>query len=359
MIIIIALFAIQAWSLRWASKEDRPIIGVLTACSFYYCVAGTYYDVYYIDSRFAGVQWRPEGVIFAGQILCFATLLLTLWIIKLPDIFGRGANPKPAGWQTSARADQGHLSLAFWILLLVGFASSAYVLKNGSFAATAYMQGSDPYMLIALTVSDMLVPIAVYVIATQGYSAFAFGLIGYFIFYSVLVGFRYKLALLGLPILLDQILGARPLRTKVITLSIVGVGGFALFTVMTLYRSKFGMPDFSRQTNINGNPLIFGAFAEANILFGLSSIVDNYADRLIMYPLTPFLDSIKELVPHFILPSRTSGDYTVPMRMGLISFAGTQSNMAWPWIGEAMIMTSYAALLWAPAALAGLYIFLK
>jgi hypothetical protein len=359
MLIILVLFAIQVWSLRWVSKEDRGIVGVLTACSFYYCVAGTAYAVYYAGARYAGVQWLPDNIVFAGQVLCFATLLLTFWIIKLPDVF-RNAAPRPAGWQTEARAQDVDLTFAFWILFFIGFAASAYVLKTGTFASNGYdyYHPTNPYMLLAFGISDILVPVTIYAIATRGYSALTLTMIAYFVGYAVLVGFRYKIALLALPILLDQILGSRPLRTKVITLSFVGVGGFALFTVMTLYRSKFGMPDFSHVSG-DFDTLVFGAFAEANVLFGLSSIIDNYASHFVIYPLAPWLDSIKELVPHFIFPNRTSGEYTKPLTLGLISFAGTQSNMAWPWIGEAMIMSSYFALIWAPAALAGLYVFLK
>jgi hypothetical protein len=360
MLIIIALFAVQIWSFRWVSRDDRGIVGVLTACSFYYCVAGTLYAVYYADARYAGVQWPPDSIIFAGQILCFATLLLTLWIIRLPGIFRTSARPKPAGWQTDARAQQVDLNFAFWLMFLIGFVASLYVLKNGSFSSRAYdyYHPTDPYMLLAFGISDVLVPVTIYAIATRGYSRLTLAMILYFIFYSVLVGFRYKIALLALPILLDQILGTRPLKTKIVTLSLVGVGGFALFTVMTLYRSKFGMPDFSHVTG-DFNTLVFGAFAEANVLFGLSSIIDNYANHFIMYPVAPWLDSIKELIPHFIMPNRTSGEYTNALTMGLISLAGTESNMAWPWIGEALIMSSYFALIWAPAALAGLYVFLK
>jgi hypothetical protein len=78
-----------------------------------------------------------------------------------------------------------------------------------------------------------------------------------------------------------------------------------------------------------------------------------------VFPLDPFVDTVKEFIPHFLMPTRVSGLYTIPMQRGFLTIEGMGSGTVWPWIGEFMMMAGYLGIVIGPPTMAGIYVYLK
>jgi hypothetical protein len=127
---------------------------------------------------------------------------------------------------------------------------------------------------------------------------------------------------------------------------------------MTLYRSRFMGLDLSVQSENVDTNLVFGLFAESNIIFGLSSIISQYLDKGNYYFLSPIFDALTDLVPRFLMPDREHGLYLQEMTWGFISDEGINSKTAYPFIGEFAIMGGWLGISFGIVIYSYLYIFL-
>jgi hypothetical protein len=202
----------------------------------------------------------------------------------------------------------------------------------------ADFESRNSFLLIAYQFGDVLIPCILFAAASGGGAKRFAGVTGLFFFiYALLVGFRYKLALVFVPLVFWHIFRGERLgrATKFVTTVLLGLGGVGVFSAMTLFRVKFGTPDFSRE--VRSGDIMYSFFAESNILFGLTVILTGFVDRGIFFYLTPIFDSIKELIPHLLWPNRTSGLYLEDM----VSEVGRNAYLGYPFIGEFALMGGY------------------
>jgi hypothetical protein len=344
----------------WGRHSDWQVILVILISYSYYCVAGTLYWALYQEAEFAGVHWGIDTLLWSAQVLAYSTVVLVAAIIAVSF----GTTTKRATLQLSRFPNNVQfgpwrdMPNAYWVLLFVGLAASLFVLVTGSFSDITF-DTRNQFFLICYQLSDLLVPVTLFTVAVRGYSRATVLMIFFFTLYVVLVGFRYKLALLFIPILLDQFSRRGSVSEKAVSLAGLGTAAALLFSLMTLYRVKFGIPDLTRQIDNPLDDFFYGIFAEANILFGLSSILINYLEANVVYMIDPFVDAVKEWIPRLILPDRVTGDYLYLMQGGFRSDMGITSGTAYPWIGEFLIAFGYFGFVLGPLFLACIYVYLK
>jgi hypothetical protein len=364
MFLLIIILAAIGFAARRAGRRDPEIMLVLFVSSIYYCLSGTIYWVYSQNSTFDAVFWGPDAIFRAANILAASTLGLIVTISFFSSWFPAGPARQRSVQGAPAVIPTSRLPSTFWPCLAAGLGASVLVLVQGSFAREGVNIAKSPLFLIGYQFSDLLVPVILYLISAKGYTRVAITLIAYFTFYAVLVGFRYKLALLFFPILLDQIAASRQGRLKInsktIALAIlIGLVVMSLFTFMTLFRNKFGVPDLHRKIRTPVDDMMWGLFAETDTILGFSSILKNYLDTGLHFMLSPVIDIFKEWIPRILFPSRVTGEYLIPMQLGFLSAAGITSGTAYPWIGEFVISFGYPGFVIGPLSLAALYVFLK
>jgi hypothetical protein len=125
---------------------------------------------------------------------------------------------------------------------------------------------------------------------------------------------------------------------------------------LTIIRNKFSIPDFSEIFDKNiFDGLVYGLFAETNILFGLTAIMRMFTETGVYIGLQPFLDSILELIPRIILPGRSTGEYVYFALLGLISDEGLVSHTAYPYVGEFLMMLGWSGFFFGSISYGILY----
>ncbi|WP_298125317.1 hypothetical protein [Brevundimonas sp.] len=344
-------------------SDDRPVAAVMTASAAYYGLGGQIYWAEYQRGVFAGLQWDPAKLSEASVVVA-ATALATVLCIVSVGALGRWSKRERVRDAYHVRKllpppvneARGIFEIAF---LLIGISCALYVLAKSSFAANFNFDTRGQLFLIAYQLSDILVAWICFDVARRGIKTTNLAVIGFFILYAVLVGFRYKIAIVALPLIIYGLTSpmSRPRKWAVISSSTLGV--LVLFSVMTLFRVKFAAPDFTRGVQNLGTNLTYGAFAEANVLFGMASIMRVHIEGQVTAGLQPIVDAVLELVPRLILPFRTTGEYLRPMVQGFLTDQGMKSGTAYPWIGEFVIMFGRWGLLVGPPAFAGLYFLMK
>lgn len=329
--IILCSIMIHALCVAKASAYARVFLSVLLFSHIYFCLGGYFYWVTLQDAYFVGFHWKPDLVVRS-----ISTLSLATTFVALCAFFGEGKIPLK---KTSFERGHDHpIALVSWILLCLGLVASVFVLALGSFAVDRTADNRSPFFLIAYQFADMLIPIILYRIGKRGYSGLNVLLILYFMIFASLVGFRYKIALIVIPLLTQVMLKPVSLSRKMAVLVPASACVLVLFSFLTLFRDKFGVPDFNKPLDDPLMEIMYGFFAEANIVFGLSSILSSYVDRGVYFPLDPFLDIFKEWIPRILLPNRTTGDYLRNMLFGFVTDEGMNSATAYPFIGEFAIM---------------------
>ncbi|MGH9878062.1 MAG: hypothetical protein ACRD5H_10525, partial [Nitrososphaerales archaeon] len=232
----------------------------------------------------------------------------------------------------------------FWILFGVACFSMAYVLIKG--VALGGLNRSDPLILVFYQFSDLFIPVLLYSVAKKRFSKFNLIFISLFTTYAISVGFRYKLVLLYFPLillLLGENVGALKKLKRRTYAVVTGCAVLVLFSLMTLTRKKFSGLDFSALEGVSLNLILYGLFAESNIIFGLLGILSEFLNKSNFIYLQPIIDSVLELVPRFFLPDRITGAYLVTGAAGLVTDQAMKSGTAYPYFGEFLSMGGHAA----------------
>jgi hypothetical protein len=118
----------------------------------------------------------------------------------------------------------------------------------------------------------------------------------------------------------------------------------ALFSVLTLVRTKFGGVDLDRGVSVSVEGMLYSVFAESNVVFPLISILDIVeGDDGYIY-LQPVFDAVLELVPKVLVPWRQTGGYIEDVLGGLLVEEAISSGTAYPYVGELILMGGWVAL---------------
>lgn len=351
LLLITAIVAAHAWLTVTAPAAHRPFLGVLLFCHAYVCIGGTWYWVYQRNTYFVGTMWGADRLNEAAITMSLATLLvaLTVWIVS------RRSSPVML---TADRSDQNPIRsvIPAEALFVVGALAGLYVIQAGARGAQAALGGEAGFFLIAFQLADMMIPAWLYMLARRGFTGPILVRFAFLVFYTIFTGLRYKMALLAIPIVVFMFMKERSLAKRLGLTAGFSMAVFTLFTVMTLYRSKFSGIDFTQRTPTT-DPL-FGIFAETNVLFGLTAVIRTYIYRDLTYPLSPILDSIYALVPRVLLPTRTVGEYRMGAIHGLLTNEGFRSGTTYPFVGEYAIMGGWAGIVAGSILFALIYLFL-
>jgi hypothetical protein len=354
MIGIIISLILVAYAVRLAVPADRPITIMISISASYYTFGAYFYWIGYAQGVFVLRQWPIEDLLLAAQLIAFTAALLALTIASIGRLQSAVMQTPPL---MSAQFARSRLPFVFWFMLSVSLLCSGVVLREGSFGNGAWNRSS--FFLIAYQFSDVLIPVLCYRVARRGLDRLTVALLLYFTVYTVLIGFRYKLALVGIPLVFSFLYADSARKTKYLTAFASAAGFLVLFSIMTLYRSKFGIPDFTKPLSNPVERLALGVFAETNIVYGLATVISHNVREGQLHLFTPLLDSAKELLPRFLFPGRETGQYLREMMLGFGTKEGIQSLTAYPWIGEFMMMFGWSGIVIGPACLGALYCILK
>jgi hypothetical protein len=99
--------------------------------------------------------------------------------------------------------------------------------------------------------------------------------------------------------------------------------------------------DLSQLHGVGFDRVLYGFFADTNILFGISSIVSYVEPNEMFVYFQPILDSFYELLPRFIFPDRETGHQIKTVLDGLLSEEGINSATTYPYFGEYINMFGY------------------
>lgn len=276
-----------------------------------------------------GTDWRTD-IPRAATYITLGGLLIMISCAALGKVIKknnfRPKSPRP--------------SIILWPLIVLGSSACFFVILTANSRGGAF--------LIAYQFSDLLVPIAVYMFSLSDENprwkkaSLIVSLL--FFAYCVFVGFRYKIILLLLPLTLVWLSNVAP-RKRIpyaATASGLLLGGLAM---MTLTRSKFNGLNFDNLAGATGYSVLYGIFAETNLIFGLCSVLNNYLDKGITVGLTPFTDSFLELIPKFLYPDRVTGERIYVVLAGLGGEEAYNSATTYPFVGEMLMMGGIPGLI--------------
>ncbi|MDZ4057698.1 MAG: hypothetical protein U1D69_12195, partial [Polynucleobacter sp.] len=300
-------------------KKQLAFPIVLITSTAYYALGGFWYWTSEADGFFVGLDWST-GLPFAVLLFCGATFLATFsYFLLLSSSKGR-VSPLPINQDVLVFQNRRFLTVH-----LIGLISSAFVILTNS--------SRGPAFLIAYQFSDLLIATSLIAFALQPRSPYTVASLIYFIGYSVFVGFRYKLAIIAIPIMLVFYIANRGFKRWIYFFTLPSFVILA-FSVITFTRVKFSGLNFDAVSEVDSTRLLYGLFAETNLLFGVVSIIDYV---LPTYPPTYFgsaIDAVLELIPRALFPDRQTGDHMFYVLEGLQTQEGFNSGTAYPFFGE-------------------------
>lgn len=304
-----------------AYKNLFPLM--LIASGIYYCVAGYLYWVTQESGYFVGVDWTsslPNAALIFSFALFLTTISFYLFLPRSDFVFNQ---PN----RVEAKLDK-----KFILLSLLAFVSCLFVFASA--------QSRGAFFLVAYQASDISIALILYAALTQPKSRNVFIFAALFVAYCIFVGFRYKLIILAFPLWILLLC-----RSKGFLRALVLVGFpviiIILFAVVTITRVKFSGLEISQLQNVDSTRLLYGFFAETNILFGVISINDFVLPSGNYIYFDPLVDALLELIPRYFIPSRDTGQQIQSVLLGLYSDEGINSGTTYPFFGEYLLMFGY------------------
>ncbi len=314
-----------------AGPYHRPLLLVLMVSGLYYGVAGPAYWYYIEDGYFVGMFWNDRLEECSTYIVLFTVYFAAMCVLSTIALKFRDVDK-----QYVMVGDSVRLVSVFGV---IGAVSAAYV--TASSLTHGALDRSDPLILICYQFSDILVPVCLYLVATRGLDRVSGSYAAGFFAYAVLVGFRYKLVLLFVPLAFVMFFaekkGLSGLRRRIGAALVLAVVA-SVFVMMTLVRKKFSGLDFGALADVQPEDVWYGFFAESNIVFGLIGVMNRYVDVSQHIGIVPLTDSLLELIPRFLVPWRETGGYLLEGATGLMTKEGETSGTAYPFFAEYLMM---------------------
>lgn len=333
-----------------AKGVDRAFLLIFAFSQLFYCVLGVWFWTVGRLGLFVGFYWPIEQLYRTDLYFTASNAALALMVLLL----SRSTKPLTAhGYSIGTPEVPSPFPRGvFWTFLGIGMLSSMFVLSKGSFGSGGDRGG---FFLIAYQFSDVLIPVTCFYVARRGFNLFSLALIAYFLFFASLVGFRYKIALLAMPLMFFVLYSDFTAKKKLTIVGASGVFVMLLFSFLTLFRVKFGVPDLSKPLDQVGGSLLYGFFAEANTIFGMTAVQQWFVEGGIHYGLQPLIDAFLELIPRFLMPGRVTGEYLTQLQYGMVSEQGARSGTAYYWVGEFCIMFGWLGYYIGPIIMLGIY----
>lgn len=331
-ILIVVVFLIGLVRFRGAA-DGRIFLIVFTISTIYYGVLGPWYWLHYQQGFFLGTNWyyaldRVSWVFALTHFIVISVSMLLLGKENQADLKTRSAVSTRNPRATSA-------------LLGIGFLSAGYVLMAGGNVAASGTTAGGPFFLIAYQFSDLAIA-AILFIATQPNSKASkvIFLVAVYLALAVIAGFRYKIALLLGPLLVLSFMKKR--RRSIAWRAGIIVAGVAVafvFAVMTVARNKFVGIDFDVLSTITYDDLVYGLFAETNLVFGLASALDHFGSDYDFVGFSPIRDIFVQFIPRFLYADKDLYGHLVDVAYGISnSTESQQSGTTIPFFGEYFVM---------------------
>lgn len=309
-----------------------PFLNVLAVSSIYYGLAAPAYWYFDQGGAFLGVDWSDQ-IWESAAILSISTAAISTAARILVRV-------RPTLTKSALRED-----VPFQVLLVLGLGAigAAYCLAKPKAA-------SDPFFLIAYQFSDLLIPACLYLVAALPGRVQRVTVVIVFTIVVSAIGFRYKLALFWGALLgwlfLRSVQSSRSRGRALVyaKFSIALIGLVAVLAVSTLVRRPFGGVDLSDVHYFDSSDFLYGLFAEGNTIFGLSAILDRIVPSGRFIYFAPFRDAALELIPRFLYPDRTTGEYLKIVLGNLVSKDAYESGTAYLYLGEYLLMGGWLGL---------------
>lgn len=351
MIVIILALLIHGVCIRYADRLTRMFIIILFCTHLYFCGGGYFYWVYVKEGYFGGMNWPLDALVRSLMVVSLSSVSVAVIVTA----YNRRLAHFPTEFDKPIWTNS--LLTKYLIPASFGLIGCMAIISSG---LNNFETSSNPLILVAYQFSDMLIPCVLFAMTGgQWGRRFAISLGLFFVIYAIMVGFRYKLALLFGPIVFWYNLttgpGSKSFFKRLTTTGFLGLGGVLLFTFMTLFRVKFGAPDLSKEVSLDDTA--YGFFAEANIVFAMTAIMRRLVDAGVCFYLDPIIDSVMELIPHALYAERTSGLYLLQVAAGFITDEGANSGTAYPYVGEFAIMGGYVGIIVGTIIYAFVYIY--
>jgi hypothetical protein len=308
----------------------------LLVTGLYYAVLSPIYWLEVQDGYFVGVNWSDA---IERVVALFGVALLLYYGVFLMRTRSMAGEPN-LPLVTPRR-----MGRANFAMISLGLLSCAFVVVTNS--------NRNALFLTAYQFSDLTVPALLYAYANNPRSRMIKVLCGLFVLFTIFVGFRYKLILFALPFWLIALRSAPP-AAKPMYLVVPPVALVVLFGILTVTRVKFSGLDLNQFSQVNAEALLYGIFAEGNIIFGTAALLERVVDQGVQVGLQPVFDSVSELIPRFIWADRETGSQIWLVLSGLVTEQGYNSATTYPFFGEYLMMYGYAGMV-IGVTLAGLF----
>lgn len=334
VVLLIGLLLTLYW-LR--SIPYRLFVVVYTLSTLYYGVLSVWYWLEWKDGVFLSVDWGGDWVSISWEfvlIACFVFIISVLFdryfFIRFSKTLTRlEVEKKQISYERSIKP------LCF--IGFIGLISSVYTyIIGGSLASTGGAVIDDSFALITYQFSDMLIAVCLFIMSKEKVSFRSFLLFLAYLSYTITIGFRYKLVLVAVPIVMSWFILSKLGRLKKFFLLFFSSVAFISFlSVLTISRNKFQGFDFNLISGAVFEDFLYGLFADTNIIFGLASAHNLYGNTIDYVGFQPYIDSITQFVPRFIYPEKNLYQHLWDVNWGIANnLESFYSGTAMPYFGE-------------------------
>lgn len=345
-VLIIIMLVVQLALAVNAKVFDRPFLYIFFFSTLYFSFLGPLYWAISQDYYFVGVNWR-NNYWDAPFLLAGVSLAITF----LVSIFSRYVVTGTLRMPKSNR-------LFDRLIFFFGIFSAIYVVTIGGIGVSTNADRVGGFTLIAYQASDLIIPFVLIGIARYGFNKNYGILTILFIVYASYVGLRYKIILIAIPFSALFFLGTK-LKIKKILIIFGGALLLVFFSLMTVARKKFGGFDIAALSGADLMVVLYGFFAESNVMFGLATVVRLVYEGGVSIGLLPLADSIFDLIPRALLNEKNSGLYVRLVSEGLGTFEGLNSSTTYPFIGEFILMGGTFGLIIGCLFYVSIYLLIK
>lgn len=319
---------------------SKLFISMYVVSTVFYGIFGVWYWLELGGGSFLGLNWSEE---LSSVPWVFSAV--GVFVIVLSSYFDKFLRRNRSYGLDGSSSKSATVS---FVLMAVGIFACAYTYLVGSTLKENGMElTQDPFALILYQFSDIPIAVVLYKIAQKNVSIKWKVSIFLYLLYALIIGFRYRLILLAFPLLILWFATSDKSKFRKITLSISGfLLLIAVFAILTISRSKFSGVDLDAILTADGEMLLYGLFADTNILFGWLSAKSIFGRTIDFVGMQPIYDMFIQFVPRFLYPEKDLYRHLWDVNYGL---GGTDeayySGTAMPYFGEYYASAGYGSML--------------
>jgi hypothetical protein len=300
---------------------------IFSVSSFYYGVGGVWYWKSVKSGIFVGADWF-DLLDDAALLIAFTQVLVFSCIsVVLVGISGFSV-------KNNIRQIEDN---SIYYASIFSFAACVFVYLLGSGIKDDGGSVSDsPILLIVYQFTEFPIALILFLITSNRHKRLGEFMLILYVIFCVLVGFRYRIILILLPLFFGWFIfgsGSLAKRFAVAILFIVSV--LVGFSVMTISREKFSGINLEAMQSSSADDVVYGFFADTNILFGLLSAISNFGVTVNFAGLSPVYDIFVQYIPRFIFPEKNLYGHLWDVNYGIsMSLESLNSATAMPFFGE-------------------------